>query len=193
MKLFTSRPIPAAIFCLGSVGCLCVLWVTYLCYAGHHGFPWTLWLGGIYWYWGTWFAGKCLFKRGVAYKKALRPRYQGNSFADENAGKSHQWKSELADSRFETANDTQRIAVEPTRHRPHPRIRSLDIFGPVAQRLEQRTFTGRRRGNVPLVRCKFGERPVSQDDPTPSQARATSAVRCRGHNHPPKSRSRGTW
>lgn len=33
-------------------------------------------------------------------------------------------------------------------------------LGPIAQRLEQRTFTGRRRGNAALVRCNFGERPV---------------------------------
>lgn len=47
-------------------------------------------------------------------------------------------------------------------------IRSFDR-GPLAQRLEQGTFTGRRRGNLPVVRCKFGER---FNLPTPIQAPA---------------------
>lgn len=53
----------------------------------------------------------------------------------------------------------------------HTFCRFFGFFGPIAQWLEQRTFTGRRRGNPPLVRCKFGERPIRKDDPTPSQAR----------------------
>lgn len=42
-------------------------------------------------------------------------------------------------------------------------------YGPLAQWLEQGTFTGRRRGNPTVVRCKFGER---FQLPTPSQARS---------------------
>ena len=46
-------------------------------------------------------------------------------------------------------------------------------FRPLAQWLEQQTFTGRHTGNGMLVRCKFGE-PFQMA--TPSQARKREGV-----------------
>ena len=45
---------------------------------------------------------------------------------------------------------------------------------------------GRWRGNPPVVRCKFGERPALKRRPNAEPSPRESAVRCRGHNHPPK-------
>jgi len=45
---------------------------------------------------------------------------------------------------------------------------------------------GRWRGNPPVVRCKFGERPARQGRPNAEPSPREGAVRCRDHNHPPK-------
>jgi hypothetical protein len=74
MKFFDTRPFLTVVFSLGSMGFLCAWWITYLSFASHRAFPWTLWWFGLYWFWGAWIAGKRLLTRKQA--SSLRARRQ---------------------------------------------------------------------------------------------------------------------
>ena len=63
MKLFNSRPFLIVILGIGFAGLFCLLSLTALCVADHRSFPWTLWVGGAQWAWGTWLADQRLFQR----------------------------------------------------------------------------------------------------------------------------------
>jgi hypothetical protein len=65
MRLFNSRPFLAVVLTIGLLGVVCLLRITYGCFADHRSFPWVLWLGGIQWLWCTWLAGHRLLKRGA--------------------------------------------------------------------------------------------------------------------------------
>ena len=68
MKVFRNRAFLAVVFGIGGSGILCLLGITFLCFADHRSVPWPLWLGGFQWGWCTWLAGKRLFTR-----KAFKP------------------------------------------------------------------------------------------------------------------------
>jgi hypothetical protein len=61
-NLFLRRPVLSVVFCLGVLGVLSLLGLTYQIFAHQRSFPGVLWLGGIEWFWCTWLAGKYLFQ-----------------------------------------------------------------------------------------------------------------------------------